>query len=127
MANVDVNVLRTLPLLGDADPDVLEGLAQAATERVFGPGEVILREGSTGRDVYLIIDGLVEVVKGERSISSAPGLVGKFNGLAKQLGRPALARATLAGGAGRASWRLCRRACGGRRSTGAPRGRGRGR
>jgi len=67
MASVDVNVLRSLPLLEGADAEVLQALAHAATQKDFGPGQVILEEGASGREVYLIVAGLVEVVKGQES------------------------------------------------------------
>jgi serine phosphatase RsbU (regulator of sigma subunit) len=35
-----------------------------AVERRFQQGQVILQEGATGRELYLIVEGLVEVVKG---------------------------------------------------------------
>jgi serine phosphatase RsbU (regulator of sigma subunit) len=64
MANVDIELLRNVPFLKGAKSSVLEGLAEAAVERSFQPGQVILQEGSTGREMYLIVEGLVEVVKG---------------------------------------------------------------
>lgn len=64
MANVGVELLRNVPLLEGAKPSVLEGLAEAAVEKRFQSGQVILQEGSTGREMYLIVEGRVEVVKG---------------------------------------------------------------
>jgi serine phosphatase RsbU (regulator of sigma subunit) len=54
--------LRELPFLQHADPEVLARLAEAARERRFQPGQVILQEGAEGRELYLILDGLVEAV-----------------------------------------------------------------
>jgi len=64
MAEAGIEILRNLPFLEGAKPEVLEGLARAATERRFQPGHIILREGSVGHNMYLIVEGLVEVVKG---------------------------------------------------------------
>jgi sigma-B regulation protein RsbU (phosphoserine phosphatase) len=64
MRTVDIHFLRNLPFLKGVSPDVLSRLAQVASQREFQAGEVILREGSTDRQLYVIIDGLVEVVKG---------------------------------------------------------------
>jgi len=64
MTTVNIEMLRNLPLLEGARPDVVEQLADAAVERSFQPGQVVFEEDSTGREVYLIIEGLVEVVKG---------------------------------------------------------------
>jgi serine phosphatase RsbU (regulator of sigma subunit) len=63
MAALDINVLRNLPFLREADPEVLEALAEAARERRFGSGQVILQEGSRGGELYVVVEGRVEVVK----------------------------------------------------------------
>jgi serine phosphatase RsbU (regulator of sigma subunit) len=63
MASVDIDRLRDLPFLREADPQVLKGLAEAAREKRYRPGQVILQEGSRGRELYLIVEGLVEAVK----------------------------------------------------------------
>jgi sigma-B regulation protein RsbU (phosphoserine phosphatase) len=65
MTTVNIEMLRVLPFLKEADADVLEGLAKGAAERSFQPGQVIFQEGSTGRELYLIVEGRVEVVKGQ--------------------------------------------------------------
>jgi len=67
MAIADIKILRNLPFLEGASPDAVERLAEGVIQRSFQPGQVILQEGSTGREMYLIVEGLVEVVKG-RSI-----------------------------------------------------------
>jgi len=67
MANVDVEVLHNLPFLEGARPDVVERLAEVAVEKRFQPGQVILPEGAPGRELYLIVEGLVEVVKGREA------------------------------------------------------------
>jgi serine phosphatase RsbU (regulator of sigma subunit) len=63
MTTAEIKMLRTLPFLEGVSPDVVERLAQGVIERSFQPGQVILQEGSTGREMYLIVEGLVEVVK----------------------------------------------------------------
>jgi sigma-B regulation protein RsbU (phosphoserine phosphatase) len=67
MSDEKIQVLKSLPFLRGMEPLVLERLADALTERHFQPGQVILREGSEGGDVHLIVEGRVEVVKGEGS------------------------------------------------------------
>jgi len=57
-------MLRNLPFLEGATPEVVERLAEVAVERSFQPGQVVFEEDSTGREVYLIVEGVVEVVKG---------------------------------------------------------------
>jgi len=64
MTTANIEMLRNLPFLEGARPDVVERLAEVAVARSFQPGQVVFEEDSTGREVYLIIEGLVEVVKG---------------------------------------------------------------
>ena len=64
MTTVNTEMLRNLPFLEGARPDVVEQLAEAAVERSFQPDQVVFEEDSTGRELYLIVEGLVEVVRG---------------------------------------------------------------
>jgi sigma-B regulation protein RsbU (phosphoserine phosphatase) len=65
MVTTGIEMLRHLPFLEGAGLDVFERLAEIAVERTFHPGQVIIEEGSTGREIYLVAEGLVEVVRGE--------------------------------------------------------------
>jgi CRP/FNR family cyclic AMP-dependent transcriptional regulator len=58
-------ILRRVPLFSQLDEAVLDALAGFAFEKTFAPGEAIVEEGHTGNGVYVIVDGRVEVVKGE--------------------------------------------------------------
>ncbi len=64
MADRITEMLRRLPFLEGADADVMERLADGATERRLRPGQIIFEEGSTGREMYIILEGQVEVVRG---------------------------------------------------------------
>ena len=64
MTSVDAASLRSVPFLEGARPDVLDRLVEVAVEVHYRPGDTILQEGSEGRELCLILDGLVEVVKG---------------------------------------------------------------
>lgn len=59
-----IETLRALPFLNGADEQVIRRLADQVVERIYDPGQMILREGTTGREVYLLVSGSVEVVKG---------------------------------------------------------------
>lgn len=76
MPPVDVNMLRNVDLLRGADRSVLEALAGAASEQVYQPGEIILREGARGGEMYLILEGSVEVLKGRDADESLLALRG---------------------------------------------------
>jgi sigma-B regulation protein RsbU (phosphoserine phosphatase) len=62
-----IEMLRNLPFLQAAEQHVLDQLAAGAREKTFEPAQIILEEGSTGREIYLILAGQVEVVKGHGS------------------------------------------------------------
>jgi len=62
-----IELLRNSPLFEGATPDLLEGLVKAGVERGFHPGQVILQEGAVSSELYLILEGSVEVVKGQGS------------------------------------------------------------
>ena len=64
MTTINTEMLRNLPFLEGATPEVVERLAEVAVERSFQPGQVVFEEDSTGRELYLIVEGVVEVVKG---------------------------------------------------------------
>jgi sigma-B regulation protein RsbU (phosphoserine phosphatase) len=59
------HLLSQLQFLEGVDPGVLRRLIERAIERNFQPGEIILQEGSVGREVLLILEGLVEVIKNQ--------------------------------------------------------------
>ena len=65
MKGAQIEILRQLTFLEGAEPEVVERLAAAAVERIYRPGDIILEEGATGGDMFLLVAGLVEVVKGQ--------------------------------------------------------------
>ena len=56
-------LLAELQFLKGIEPEVLQRLIEQAAEKSYQPGEIILQEGSFGREVLLILEGLVEVLK----------------------------------------------------------------
>ncbi len=60
-----IHVLNIQPYLQGVGPDSVRRLAEQAIERHVEPGQIILEEGSAGSEMYLIADGLVEVVRGK--------------------------------------------------------------
>lgn len=65
MKNSTLRMMHRLPFLEGIGPKVLDRLSEAMIERHFEPGQVVLEEGSQDRDVYLIVKGRVEVLKGQ--------------------------------------------------------------
>jgi CRP-like cAMP-binding protein len=56
-----VELLAHHPFFADMEPAHLRTLAGCATERTFGPGEFILREGEHAATFYLVLHGQVAV------------------------------------------------------------------
>lgn len=56
-----VSLLAQHPFFADMAPEHLRTLAGCATERTFGPGEFILREGEHAATFYLLLQGNVAV------------------------------------------------------------------
>jgi len=55
--------LRRVPLFAGLAPEDLQRLAVTAVERLYGPDEVIVREGDLGDELVVIVEGAVRVVK----------------------------------------------------------------
>jgi HEAT repeat protein len=57
--------LRRVPLFSQLDPEDLQRLAAAATERLYAAGEALVREGELGDELIVIVEGGVRVVRSE--------------------------------------------------------------
>ena len=58
-------MLRDLDFLQGASPDVVQRLVDGAVERSLRPGDVLMEEGALGREIYLIVEGGLEIFKGQ--------------------------------------------------------------
>jgi sigma-B regulation protein RsbU (phosphoserine phosphatase) len=65
MGSPQIELVQRLEFLEGARPDVVRRLVDGALERRFPPGGVILEDGAPGREIYLIVEGRVEIVKGQ--------------------------------------------------------------
>jgi hypothetical protein len=61
---VEIALLRSLPIFRQLPPAALEGLADALTPLVVGPGGVVVREGEPGHSYYAIAAGTLEATQG---------------------------------------------------------------
>ncbi len=61
MAGLDEKLLAGLPLLENASADLIKHLAGLVSERRYESGDLIVREGETGREMYAILEGTVAV------------------------------------------------------------------
>lgn len=65
-----VNFMRETPLFSRLSERELQALLRTSREKTFEAGSKIVREGETGGlGFYLILDGQVEVRKGNRSLA----------------------------------------------------------
>jgi sigma-B regulation protein RsbU (phosphoserine phosphatase) len=60
-----IEVVQGLDFMKGAEPEIVRRLVDGAVERRFSPGDVILEDGELGREIYLIVEGAVEIVKGQ--------------------------------------------------------------
>ncbi len=58
-----------LPLLGSSNPDYLRRLLSIARLRKFQAGEVIAIEGEYDHWAYILLDGEVSILKGDRELA----------------------------------------------------------
>ena len=56
------DLVKKVSFLRDASPELVQDLSMAMQAVVFTPGDVIVQEGDTGRHVYFISRGTVEVI-----------------------------------------------------------------
>jgi len=61
--------LKTVEPFSALNPADLTGLAEMATLRHFEPGEVIIREGEQGEEMFLIAEGEVEVMRDDHEVA----------------------------------------------------------
>jgi len=62
--------LSNVPALSALSPDVLRGLADRLVTERFEAGDVVFDEGEPADRVFLVVDGIVDLLSGERRVSS---------------------------------------------------------
>jgi CRP/FNR family transcriptional regulator len=60
--------LGSVPLLAGLDPRTRRRLAETGKRRTYGPDEEIVREGSTGTALYIVLSGTARVVRGGETL-----------------------------------------------------------
>jgi CRP-like cAMP-binding protein len=68
-----VDALRQVPLLSGLHDDDLEGIAGAAHEVEFPPGQVLTQPGATGSGMFFIVDGTAVVQTRRDQVELGPG------------------------------------------------------
>jgi CRP-like cAMP-binding protein len=70
--------LSGVPLFGDLPKRHLQRLAREADELAFAPGELIVRQGSLGETVFVVMEGRAKVTRNGRRVGEV--LPGDFFG-----------------------------------------------
>ena len=66
--------LREIPLFADLDGDELDAIARVATELDLPAGKALMREGEFAHEMFVVIQGTVEVTRGGAHIADiGPG------------------------------------------------------
>jgi CRP/FNR family cyclic AMP-dependent transcriptional regulator len=94
-------ILRGVDLFEGLTDQELDRVVQICRERRFSLGEIITKEGAEGNELFIITEGFVEIVLGERStiaarvvVSLGPGQIIGEMALVDQGPRSASVRAT---------------------------------
>lgn len=73
-SSAKVDLLRKVPLFAECSNGELRKLAAIADEIDLREGTVLTREGRTGREFFVIVDGTVRVMQGSRKLADlGPG------------------------------------------------------
>ena len=64
MTPIDRERLLELPFLRDLDPALLDEVIGASIPREFAADDVMMEEGSHGSEMFLLVEGSVEILKG---------------------------------------------------------------
>jgi CRP/FNR family transcriptional regulator, cyclic AMP receptor protein len=72
--NAKVELIRGVPLFAECSRKDLNEIAGIADEIDLREGKVLTKEGSAGREFFILVDGTAEVTKGSRRVNQlGPG------------------------------------------------------
>jgi CRP/FNR family cyclic AMP-dependent transcriptional regulator len=70
----DAETLRTIPIFADCETVHLQVLAFSAERRAFDQGDILVTQGETGGDAYLLLSGEVRLTASDETVGLAgPG------------------------------------------------------
>jgi CRP-like cAMP-binding protein len=64
------SALEPLPLFASAEDGFMHALAQRMTHTICCPGEILVREGDIGSEMFVVVQGDLEVLVGERVVTA---------------------------------------------------------
>src|ERR687897_3858938 len=72
--NSKIDLIRRVPLFSSASKHELGEIASIADEIDLPEGKVLIQEGDTGREFFVLIEGTAEVARGGKKVASiGPG------------------------------------------------------
>jgi trk system potassium uptake protein TrkA len=72
--NRKVDLLRNVPLFSGCSKKELEQISRIADELDFKSGKMLIRQGSLGREFFVLVDGTAEIQRdGKRVDTAGPG------------------------------------------------------
>ena len=73
-SNSKIDLIRGVPLFASASKQELGEIASIADEIDLPEGKVLIKEGDTGREFFVLIEGTAEVARGGKKVASiGPG------------------------------------------------------
>jgi CRP-like cAMP-binding protein len=70
-----LSILGKVELFEGLSPEDLSGVARICTPQTFRSGEMITRQGELGDDLFIVCEGLVEVLRNNPADAAAPHAV----------------------------------------------------
>ena len=72
--NAKIDLIKGVPLFARCSKKELAEVAKLADEIDFGPGKELIREGASGREFFVLVEGVVDVYKKGRRVNQlGPG------------------------------------------------------
>ena len=68
--NSKIDLIRGVPLFAAASKQELAEIASIADEIDLPEGKTLIKEGETGREFFVLIDGTAEVARGGKKVAS---------------------------------------------------------
>lgn len=68
--NSKIDLIRGVPLFAAASKQELAEIASIADEIDLPEGKTLIKEGDTGREFFVLIDGTAEVARGGKKVAS---------------------------------------------------------
>lgn len=64
--------LTGIPLFAGLNEDELDAVAMSATQLDYAPGKVLMREGELAHEMFVVVDGTLEVTRDGEHIADIP-------------------------------------------------------